>query len=95
MKKRWVPLKELTRKLAEQQRMTMVDCNRIVDALFVELRTRTKHGEAVLVPDFGLFRRTTRKSRVVRDVKTGTMIELPATVSIGFRASKAVKSVAR
>jgi len=59
-------------------------------ATFNVIAEKALHGERVVIPGFGVFYKRTRKSRRIRNPQTLELMQLPRTVSIGFRTSKAI-----
>jgi len=59
--------------------------------LFASIAENALHGRRVMVPGFGVFSHRRRKSRRVLNPVTGQPIQLPATLSVGFRCSKSIK----
>lgn len=59
-------------------------------ATFNVIAEKALHGERVSIPGFGVFYKRTRKSRRIANPQTKELMQLPATVSIGFRTSKQV-----
>lgn len=64
---------------------------RALRQLFADIAEEAIHGGHPRVPDFGIFLRRTRAARQIRDMKTGSMRQLPQQVSLGFRCSKSIK----
>jgi nucleoid DNA-binding protein len=60
-------------------------------AAFMKIAERVMHGEKVTIPDFGTFYPLHRKARTIRDLRSKQMMALPASHSIGFHTSKAIK----
>ena len=51
-------------------------------------------GDSVRVPGLGTFTVRQRKARMGRNPQTGASINIPASRSVGFKASKALKEAA-
>jgi len=65
--------------------------NDILKLVFATIADEVLHGRRVVVPDFGVFYRQTRKARRILNPITRQPIQLPASVGIGFHTSKAIK----
>lgn len=64
---------------------------RVMKQLFADFADEALHGGMPGVPGFGTFHKRTRKARQVMNPATREMMQLPRTVSVGFRCSKAIK----
>ena len=71
----------LTKKQAEQV------INAALEAITAELTT----GNRVQLAGFGIFETKTRQARTGRNPKTNETIEIPASTSVAFKASKTLK----
>lgn len=71
-----------------RKRATFKQAKRTVKAFVDALAEALDHDGRISVPGFGVFFTKRRKARVVRDLTSGELIQLPAMESIGFRAAK-------
>ena len=62
-----------------------------MNILLEEIGAALARGEKVVIPGFGTFARTSRAARVGRHPRTREAIEIPASNSVSFKASKALK----
>ena len=68
--------------------LPMVNVRQVLDAAFAEIAERALAGQRVAFPGFGIFRRRTRKARVIFDLKTGGRRHQRATYRLSFTAAK-------
>lgn len=89
MGKRWVTLPEVTKKVNERCRVKLpfAHAKEMVDELFNEIANHVLDGRDVFVPRVGVFYLRRRKSRTVKNIATGRLIQLPEIISIGLRSS--------
>ena len=55
---------------------------------------KARPGDSVRVPGLGTFTVRQRKARTGRNPQTGATIQIPASRSVGFKASKSLKEAA-
>ncbi|SLN38370.1 DNA-binding protein HU [Aquimixticola soesokkakensis] len=60
----------------------------MVDALFAKIAAKTEAGDKVNIAGFGRFDMRERSARMGRNPATGEAIQIAASRSIGFKASK-------
>ncbi len=80
---------KLIEDLAETQGITKVAAGACVDALLNLIRGAAAAGDKVIIQGFGTFEMRTRAARTGRNPRTGLPVEIPATTTLTFRASKA------
>lgn len=76
---------------AEQAKVSRRLARAMLYVAFTAIADTVMHGERVVVPTFGTFYRATRKARRIKDINSSAVLELPATVAVGFHCSKAIK----
>lgn len=81
---------QLIRTLAEKSRLSMVDVGRVMN-LFRQLVPEAVREAPLRLPDLGTFKVQTRKGRNIRNPATKELMVLPATETLGFKASKHAK----
>lgn len=87
---------ELISITAEKAGMTKKDAERAVNAALDAITAELAEGNRVQLAGFGIFETKTRQARTGRNPKTNEAIEIPASTSVAFKASKTLKdSVAK
>lgn len=87
---------ELISITAEKAGMTKKDAERAVNAALDAISAELAAGNRVQLAGFGIFETKTRQARTGRNPKTNEAIEIPASTSVAFKASKTLKdSVAK
>ena len=66
------------------------DINRIVEIILSEITGALCRNEAVEIRNFGRFSAKTQKSRICRNPKTGSKIEVPSKQTIRWKCSKSL-----
>lgn len=79
---------ELVECVAERTGLPKGDVARVLDELLVEIRRITEDGETVALRGFGTFRMGERAARKGRNPRTGEEIEIAASRSLAFKASR-------
>lgn len=82
---------ELIAITAEKAGMTKKDAERAVNAALEAVAAELAAGNRVQLAGFGIFETKTRAARTGRNPKTKEAIEIPASTSIAFKASKTLK----
>ena len=82
---------ELIAIAAEKAGMTKKDAERFLNAALDTVTATLASGEKVQLSGFGIFEAKTREARVGRNPRTKEAIEIPATRTPVFKASKALK----
>ena len=82
---------ELIAVAAEKSGMTKKDAERLLNAALDSITATLAAGEKVQLSGFGIFEPKTREARVGRNPRTKESIEIPATRTPIFKASKALK----
>lgn len=76
---------------AEQSGITKKDAERVLNAAIDTIAASLAKGERVQLSGFGIFEAKDREARVGRNPRTKETIEIPATRTPVFKASKALK----
>ncbi|MBO7184535.1 MAG: HU family DNA-binding protein [Oscillospiraceae bacterium] len=82
---------ELIAMTAEKTGMSKKDAERAVNAALEAITTELTAGNRVQLAGFGIFETKTRQARTGRNPKTNETIEIPASTSVAFKASKTLK----
>jgi len=85
---------ELTAALAMRTKMSKADASRTVEALFDDkgiIASELKKGAKVQITGFGNFEARKRAARMGRNPKTGSVIQIKASIAPAFRAGKQLK----
>ena len=82
---------ELIAVAAEKSGMTKKDAERLLNAALDTVTATLAAGDKVQLSGFGIFEPKTREARVGRNPRTKESIEIPATRTPVFKASKALK----
>ncbi len=84
---------ELIEEVSHVVEMTRKESEVIVEAIFDSVVRALRNGDKIEVRGFGSFRTRQRQSRVGRNPKTGTRVEVPAKRIPYFKPSKDLKDV--
>ena len=84
---------DLIEEVSRVVEMPRKDSEVIVDAIFASIVRSLSGGDKVEIRGFGSFRTRQRQSRVGRNPKTGTRVEVPAKKVHYFKPSKELKDV--
>ncbi len=79
---------ELVGVVAEKTGLSKADVARALDDALAEIRRTVAGGETVALRGFGTFRLSERSARKGRNPRTGEEIEIAASQSLAFKASK-------
>lgn len=82
---------ELIAAAAEQAGMTKKDTEKVLNAAFDAIATALSKGEKVQVSGFGIFEVKEREARMGRNPRTGEAMEIAASRTPTFKASKTLK----
>lgn len=83
--------KEFIGVIAEKAGVSKKDTEAVYDALWASVIESLKAGEKVQVTGFGTFEVRERPARVAKNPRTGESVEVDASKSPAFKASKALK----
>lgn len=84
---------ELIEEVSRVTEMTRKESEVIVEAIFDSIIQALHNGDKIEIRGFGSFRTRQRQSRIGRNPKTGTRVEVPAKRIPFFKPSKELKDV--
>ncbi len=79
---------ELLETVAQRTGLSKSDVGKVLDETFAEIRRIVDGGETVALRGFGTFRISERAARKGRNPQTGESIDIAASRSLAFKASK-------
>jgi len=82
---------QLIEAVATELEMSKASAGRAVEAVIRCLTDGIKHDAGVTITGFGSFQKKARAARVVRNPATGEPMEIAPSVTVGFKASQALK----
>ncbi len=82
---------ELIAAAAEKAGLSKKDAERVINAAVDTIVAELAKGERVQLSGFGIFETKEREARVGRNPRTKETIQIPATRTPAFKASKALK----
>ncbi len=82
---------DLVAVVAQKTGLTKKDAERVINATVETITDSLMKGEKVQISGFGIFEVKAREARVGRNPRTKESIEIPATRTPAFKASKALK----
>ena len=83
---------DLVKCIAAEALVTPLAAQKAVDVVVSEIGDALR-GEQATIRGFGTFSTASRAKRMGRNPRTGEPIEIPASKSVSFKASKALKDV--
>jgi integration host factor subunit beta len=84
---------DLIEEVSRVVEMTRKESEVIVEAIFDSIVRSLRGGDKIEIRGFGSFRTRQRQSRIGRNPKTGTRVEVPAKKIPYFKPSKELKDV--
>jgi integration host factor subunit beta len=84
---------DLIDEVAQVVEITRKDSEVVVETIFESIVRSLRSGDKIEIRGFGSFRTRQRKSRVGRNPKTGSRVEVPAKKIPFFKPSKELKDV--
>lgn len=84
---------ELIDEVSKAVEMTRKDSEEIVDTIFNSIVGSLHRGEKIEIRGFGSFRTRQRQSRIGRNPKTGTRVEVPSKRIPYFKPSKELRDL--
>ena len=81
---------ELIAKIADQNKLSKTDAERVVSTVFNEITKALAAGNRVELRGFGVLSVRTRKPRVARNPKTGESVQVAAKKGPFFKSGKNV-----
>ncbi|MFH1706355.1 MAG: HU family DNA-binding protein [Planctomycetota bacterium] len=85
--------KQIIAAVAEKTGMTTAYTRQVVERFMSEMISELAHGNDLEFRGFGNFRVVTRKKKIARNPKTGTVITVPPHRVVRFRQGKEVKEL--
>ncbi len=82
---------DLISSVAGDAGLSKADATKAVDAVFDNIETALKRGDAVRLVGFGTFSVANRKASTGRNPRTGATIQIPASKQPKFKAGKGLK----
>ncbi|MDP9353542.1 MAG: HU family DNA-binding protein [Chloroflexota bacterium] len=79
---------ELIETVAQRTGLSKSDVGKVIEETFAEIRRTVDGGETVALRGFGTFRISERAARKGRNPQTGEPIDIAASRSLAFKASK-------
>lgn len=79
---------ELVGVVAERTGLSKADVGKVLDEALAEIRRTVDGGETVALRGFGTFRLSERSARKGRNPRTGEELDIAASRSLAFKASK-------
>lgn len=79
---------DLVRELTQQTGMSKADADVVVSRVFQIIKEQADAGSIVSIPSFGRFSMKERAARQGRNPATGEPLQIAASRSLGFKASK-------
>lgn len=83
---------DLARRAADVAGTTTTNAARVIDAALAEITRATGEGASVQLQGFGTFSARHRAARMGRNPRTGERVAIAASTSLGFKASKSLKT---
>lgn len=83
-------LEHVAKTTAEDLTITKKDLKVLLDATFEAIKSMALE-ESLVIRDFGVFKTKNRLARKCRHPVTGNLIDVPASRSLGFKASHVEK----
>lgn len=77
--------------VAKEVEMTKVQIEKVYHSIFDNITQSLVKGDAVALPDFGIFSTKIRKARTGRNPKTGATLNIPESKVAGFKVGKKLK----
>ena len=84
---------DIVKRIAAEAFVTPLAAETAIDIFLSGIGEALARGEKVTLRGFGTFSTKKRAERVGRNPQTGERIEIPASQSIAFKASKALRDV--
>ncbi len=82
---------DLISSVASDAGLSKADATKAVDAVFDNIETALRRGQAVRLVGFGTFSVANRKASTGRNPRTGATIQIPASKQPKFKAGKGLK----
>lgn len=85
--------RDFVRLIKEKLSVTQKEAEAIIDIIFDTIKEQMILGEKITIPDFGIFKITTRPPKQGYNPHSGERIDIPAYKVIRFKPSKNFKSL--
>ena len=82
---------DLVRSVAESANISKSDADVAVKCVFEQIATGLGNSESVLIAGFGTFSTSHRSARQGRNPRDGSIVQIPATTVVRFKAGKNLK----
>ncbi len=82
---------EMVNNVADSTGLTKADAGRAVESVFEQIRSSLKNHESVAIVGFGTFSTGNRAARTGRNPRDGSVVNIPASTVVKFKAGKALK----
>ena len=82
---------DIINKMVEATELTKAEADKAMTAFLDSVKEGLMNGEKITIMGFGSFSVVERKARMGRNLKTGQEIEIPASKTVKFIPSKALK----
>lgn len=83
---------DLAHRAADVAGISTAKAAAVIDAALAEITRATREGATVQLQGFGTFSARHRVARMGRNPRTGEPVEIAASTTLGFKASKALKA---
>jgi len=70
---------------------TKADAERVVEAIFSQIKSTVISGDRVSIAGFGIFDKKATQAKEARNPRTGEKIQIPASHKVKFTVAKAFK----
>ena len=87
--------KDIIDRVAEDAGLTKKDATAAVEAVFQEITDTLVDGGKISVYGFGQFEAVEKPAHQARNPRSGEMIDVPASRSVKFKASKSLKDAVK
>jgi len=77
--------------IASEFEMAKAQAGRLIDFIHDKITNTLKSGDSVTFVGFGTYTKTNRAARQGRNPQTGEMMQIPASVTVKFKAGKKLK----
>ena len=82
---------EFINKIAEEVGITKTEAEKALNVVFGTIKEEVKAGNKIQIAAFGTFEPRNRAAREGRNPQTGETMQIPASVTAGFKLSKTFK----
>jgi len=82
---------EIVEALARESGMQKKDIQYVVDGFLAKIRESIDRDETVEIRGFGTFYRLSKKARKVHSPIAGKVLDVPAKITMSFKASKIIE----